>query len=180
MVGWWSSGSSKRNNMDPVAIWDEIERFQEQRLATTAALHAAAHEKLLVQQFLQRVPLEALFFVLQSASDAGDAKKVPTDLCEENPCERNSSQCGGDYCIGQDHVRMYRSRAGQRCERGHVLRARGANACTWIKRSWTVRSKTLLCAADAAVHSRRPQAPRESCTFAISEPVDWALEEPTD
>ena len=62
--------------MDPATVWTEIERFQEQGLATTASIHGSSQEKVLVQQFLQRVPIDALFTVLQLASDADETKKV--------------------------------------------------------------------------------------------------------
>ncbi|TMW63146.1 hypothetical protein Poli38472_002087 [Pythium oligandrum] len=62
--------------MEPTALWIEVERFQEARLATTAGVYTAAQEHAMVQQFLSKVPLEALFQLLQSASDADDQQKV--------------------------------------------------------------------------------------------------------
>lgn len=62
--------------MDLEAVWQQIPRFQESYVVTSANIALSTHEQALVRGFLQHVPIAALFACLQDASDCYDDKQV--------------------------------------------------------------------------------------------------------
>ena len=63
--------------MDPAAAWQEVARFQETSIATSAHMYGREQENALVREFLAKVPIAVLFACLQDASDRGSNKEVP-------------------------------------------------------------------------------------------------------
>ncbi|UIZ20843.1 hypothetical protein KXD40_001339 [Peronospora effusa] len=62
--------------MDLTAAWQELARFQETGIATSAHIYANEKENALVHEFLTKVPVATLFACLQDASDHGSDKQV--------------------------------------------------------------------------------------------------------
>ncbi|CAI5738706.1 unnamed protein product [Hyaloperonospora brassicae] len=62
--------------MDPAAAWQEVARFHETSIATSAHMYGLDQENALVREFLAKVPIAALFACLQDASDRGSNKEV--------------------------------------------------------------------------------------------------------
>ncbi|CAH0519177.1 unnamed protein product [Peronospora belbahrii] len=62
--------------MDLTTAWQELARFQETSIATSAHIYANTQEHALVQDFLTKVPVATLFACLQDASDRGSDKEV--------------------------------------------------------------------------------------------------------
>uniref|UniRef100_K3WJW2 26S proteasome non-ATPase regulatory subunit 5 n=1 Tax=Globisporangium ultimum (strain ATCC 200006 / CBS 805.95 / DAOM BR144) TaxID=431595 RepID=K3WJW2_GLOUD len=66
----------KNGNMDLDAVWQQILQFQDNYIATSGSIAPSPQEQALVREFLQRVPVAALFACLQDASDRSDDKQV--------------------------------------------------------------------------------------------------------
>ncbi|KAF1324598.1 Heat repeat domain containing protein, partial [Globisporangium splendens] len=66
----------KNGNMDLDAVWQQILRFQENYIATSGSIAPSPQEQELVRDFLQHVPIAALFACLQDASDHSDDKQI--------------------------------------------------------------------------------------------------------
>ncbi|CAI5732922.1 unnamed protein product [Peronospora destructor] len=62
--------------MDLTAAWQELARFQETGIATSAYIYANEQENALVHEFLTKVSVATLFACLQDASDHGSDKQV--------------------------------------------------------------------------------------------------------
>ena len=62
--------------MDITAAWQEMAKFQETGIATSAHIYGREQENALVHEFLENVPIATLFACLQDASDRGSKKEV--------------------------------------------------------------------------------------------------------
>uniref|UniRef100_A0AAV1UJ52 26S proteasome non-ATPase regulatory subunit 5 n=1 Tax=Peronospora matthiolae TaxID=2874970 RepID=A0AAV1UJ52_9STRA len=62
--------------MDITAAWQEVARFKETSIATSAHLYGQDQENALVHEFLEKVPIATLFACLQDASDRRSSKEV--------------------------------------------------------------------------------------------------------
>ena len=71
--------------VDLTAAWQELARFQETGIATSAHMYANEQENALVHEFLATVPVATLFACLQDASDHGSDKQVDTSIPSEAP-----------------------------------------------------------------------------------------------
>ena len=62
--------------MDITAAWQEVARFQETGITTSAHIYGQEQDNALVHEFLKKVPFATLFACLQDASDRGSNKEV--------------------------------------------------------------------------------------------------------
>ncbi|RLN65665.1 hypothetical protein BBJ28_00001829 [Nothophytophthora sp. Chile5] len=76
--------------MDLAAVWQEVALFHENGIVTSAHIHAGEQENT-VHEFLEKVPISALFACLQDASDRGSAEQVGSLRCLRIRCEITES-----------------------------------------------------------------------------------------